>query len=195
LVKVLCNESKRKLVVIKKREGEVPSVAAASARSKRNPTTFEEADFNSFHRDKSRAFNYPHYHKDIEINKYHGLPLLHLCFQLAQPYTEACLVSSNTSDEVDINSMTIAKYELYIAKQELRKNPLNDHSNEDYNNWVRIGVENLRKQEEAKVDDCDEGNRGCYLVPDVIDDVIQPLIPQTLHTTLPDKDYVASATP
>ncbi|GKA90686.1 hypothetical protein Tco_0812556 [Tanacetum coccineum] len=29
LVKVLCNESKRKLVVIKKREGEVPSVAAA----------------------------------------------------------------------------------------------------------------------------------------------------------------------
>ncbi|GJQ89802.1 hypothetical protein Tco_0000941 [Tanacetum coccineum] len=31
-------------------------------------------------------------------------------------------------------------------------------------------------------------------VPDIIEDVIQPLIPTTLHTTPPNKDYVASAT-
>ncbi|GKG05838.1 hypothetical protein Tco_0325924, partial [Tanacetum coccineum] len=31
-------------------------------------------------------------------------------------------------------------------------------------------------------------------VLDVMDDVIQHLIPQTLHTTPPDKDYVAPAT-
>ncbi|GJR95171.1 hypothetical protein Tco_0267345 [Tanacetum coccineum] len=46
-------------------------------RSKRNPTIYEEVDFNSFHRDKSRAFDYSYYHEDIKINKYHGLPPLH----------------------------------------------------------------------------------------------------------------------
>ncbi|GKB84288.1 hypothetical protein Tco_0956560, partial [Tanacetum coccineum] len=30
--------------------------------------------------------------------------------------------------------------------------------------------------------------------PDVMDSVIQPLIPKTIHTTPPDKDYVATAT-
>ncbi|GJT12031.1 hypothetical protein Tco_0859073 [Tanacetum coccineum] len=61
-------------------------------------------------------------------NKYHGLPPLHPCFQSAQPYTEDGSVSSDKSNEVDIDSMTIAEYELYIVKQGLRKNPLNDHS-------------------------------------------------------------------
>ncbi|GKD90412.1 hypothetical protein Tco_1365919, partial [Tanacetum coccineum] len=31
-------------------------------------------------------------------------------------------------------------------------------------------------------------------IPDVMDDVIQPLIPKSIHTTPPDKDYVAPAT-
>nr|GFB48078.1 hypothetical protein [Tanacetum cinerariifolium] len=31
-------------------------------------------------------------------------------------------------------------------------------------------------------------------VPEVIEDVIQPLIPKTLHTTQPNEDYVAPAT-
>ncbi|GKE49352.1 hypothetical protein Tco_1480610 [Tanacetum coccineum] len=31
-------------------------------------------------------------------------------------------------------------------------------------------------------------------VPDVMDDIIQPLIPKTIHTTPPDEDYVAHAT-
>ncbi|GJV40644.1 hypothetical protein Tco_1419084 [Tanacetum coccineum] len=43
---------------------------------------------------------------------------------------------------------------------------------EDSNNWVRIGLENLRKQDEAKV----------------------PLILQTIHTTPPNRDYVAPTT-
>ncbi|GJY20833.1 hypothetical protein Tco_0393399 [Tanacetum coccineum] len=177
---------------------------------------------------ENSAFDYPHYHEDIEINKYHGLPPLHPCFQPAQPYTED-------------------------AKQGLRKNPLNDHSynftpnfydqspytpnpqhddkelsfEEDYNNLVRMGVKNLRKQAEAKVDDCNEGNMDdiwditvedieifkklftptvvreeerdndvvsiSIQVPGVIDDMIQPLIPQTLHSKPPDKDYLAPA--
>ncbi|GKE80424.1 hypothetical protein Tco_1550424, partial [Tanacetum coccineum] len=31
-------------------------------------------------------------------------------------------------------------------------------------------------------------------IPDEVDEVIQPLIPQPIHTTPPDKDYVAPAT-
>ncbi|GKC60698.1 hypothetical protein Tco_1088296 [Tanacetum coccineum] len=126
--------------------------------------------------------------------------------------------------EPNIENMTMSEYLEYEAIKERRL-----CFKEDYNNWVRIGVENLRKQEEAKVDDCDEGNMDdiwditgedveslrqlltptvvreeepnndvvsiSIQVPDVIDDVIQPLIPQTLHTTPPDKDYVAPATP
>ncbi|GJT01225.1 hypothetical protein Tco_0822394 [Tanacetum coccineum] len=88
-----------------------------------------------------------------------------------------------------------------------------------------MGAKNLRgmKQEEAEVEDCDEGNMDniwgitvkdvedevkvvreeepdnnidsiSIHVPDVTNDVIQPLIPQTIHTTPPDKDYVALGT-
>nr|GEZ85390.1 hypothetical protein [Tanacetum cinerariifolium]GEZ85892.1 hypothetical protein [Tanacetum cinerariifolium] len=124
--------------------------------------------------------------QDIKIEKYHGLPPLHHCFQSAQPYTEDGLVSSNESDEVDIDSMTIAEYELYIVKQGLRKNTLNDHSYsftsnfcdqlpyirnpqpddrelslvEVFSNLFRMGAEKLKgmKQKDAKVEDSDEGN-------------------------------------
>ncbi|GKC62368.1 hypothetical protein Tco_1094966 [Tanacetum coccineum] len=163
---------------------------------------------------ESRAFDYLHYHEDNEFNKYHGLPPLHPCFQSAQSYTKDGSVSSNPSDEVDIDSMTIAEYKQYVAKQCLKENPLNDHSysftpnfcnqspytpnpqpddkefsfEEYYNNWVKIGVENLRKQEEDKVDDYDKGDM------DNIWNIKVPLIPQTIHTTPPDKDYVAPAT-
>nr|GEU45411.1 hypothetical protein [Tanacetum cinerariifolium] len=215
-----------------------------SARSKRNLTIYDEAYFNSFHRVKSRAFNYD---EDIKINKYNGLPPLHLCFQHGQPYTEAGLVFYNTSDEVDIDNMTIAVYELYIAKQELS-------FEEIFGNFLKMEVENLRgmKQEEAKVEECDgrdkyniwditvkdverlrklltpsvhtlpepdlvvqpcvpplpsldevnvvrkeELNNDVDIisiqVPDVMDNVIQPSIPQTKNTTPPDKDYVAPA--
>ncbi|GJS34063.1 hypothetical protein Tco_0532445 [Tanacetum coccineum] len=95
--------------------------------SKRSPIKYEEADFDSFHQDKSNNFSYP---------CYYGLPHLHPCFEPAQPYTKDGLVSSDKSDEVDIDSMTIAEYELY----------------------VRIAVKNLKKQEEAKVEECDEGD-------------------------------------
>ncbi|GJS23545.1 hypothetical protein Tco_0452177 [Tanacetum coccineum] len=87
-----------------------------------------------------------------------------------QCYTEDGLVFSNNSDEEDINSMTIVEYELYVAKQGLKKDPLNDHSysftsnsysqspytpnpqpkdkelsfEEDYNNW-EITVENIER--------------------------------------------------
>ncbi|GKE01774.1 hypothetical protein Tco_1389757 [Tanacetum coccineum] len=177
--------------------------------------------------------------------------------------------------------MTIAEYELYIAKQGLRKNPLNDHSyrftfnfcdqssytpnpqpddkelsfEEVFGNLFRIGAKNIRgmKQDEAKVEDCDEGDlydiwditvedvkrlrqllipavhtlpkpdpvEQLYVplipfpnevkvarqeepdddsdsiptqAPDVNDDLIQPLIPQPIHTTPLDDAYVVTNT-
>ncbi|GKD28395.1 hypothetical protein Tco_1239173, partial [Tanacetum coccineum] len=188
---------------------------------------------------------------DVEIDKYHDLPPLHPCFQSTQLYTEDDLVSSNESDEVDIDSMTIAEYELYIAKQGPRKNTLNDHcysftSNfcdqspctpnpqpddeelsfeedvDDINGWENEEakeVERLRQlliptvltlpepdlvvqpymplipfPDEVKVvrqeepdDDIDSIPKQ---VPNVNDDLIQPLIPQPIYTTPPDNAYV-----
>ncbi|GKD37710.1 hypothetical protein Tco_1257917 [Tanacetum coccineum] len=71
-------------------------------------------------------------------------------------------------------------------------------------------ISNLEK-EEAQVEDGDDGDiydiwditvkdveriRQFLTsnIPDVMDDVIQPLIPKTIHTTPLDKDYVAPAT-
>ncbi|GJY05913.1 hypothetical protein Tco_0371853 [Tanacetum coccineum] len=95
-----------------------------------------------------RTFDYPYYHEDIEIDKNHDLPPLHPCFQ-PQPYTKAGLVSPNKIDGVDIDSMTIAEYELYVAKQE-----------EVCNDLFRLEAKNLRgtKQEEDQMEDCDEGD-------------------------------------
>ncbi|GKA80678.1 reverse transcriptase domain-containing protein [Tanacetum coccineum] len=67
-----------------------------NVRSKRSPTKYEEADFDSFHWDKSSTFSYPYYN---------GLSPLHLYSQSTQPYTEDGLVSSSKSDEMDIDSM------------------------------------------------------------------------------------------
>ncbi|GKF58612.1 hypothetical protein Tco_0172149, partial [Tanacetum coccineum] len=48
----------------------------------------------------------------------------HLCFLPVQPYYKNYLVSTNESNNVDIQNMTISEYNLYIAKQGLGINPL-----------------------------------------------------------------------
>nr|GEY09904.1 hypothetical protein [Tanacetum cinerariifolium] len=61
-----------------------------------------------------------------------------------------------------------------------------------------MGVENLREQKEAQVVREEEPDYDVDIisihVPDVMNDMIQPLILQTIHTTPPDKDYVAPDT-
>ncbi|GJV59636.1 hypothetical protein Tco_1465736 [Tanacetum coccineum] len=96
-----------------------------NVRSKSSPTRYERADFNSSHRDKSISLDFPHYYKDAFIDKYYALPPLLPCFQPSQPHNERGNESPNTNNEVDIYSMKIAEYNLYIARQ--MKNPLNDH--------------------------------------------------------------------
>ncbi|GJX59590.1 hypothetical protein Tco_0290980 [Tanacetum coccineum] len=68
------------------------------------------------------------------------------------------------------------------------------------NDLFRMGAENLKgmKQEEAKVEKQEEPDNDIDSIPiqvlDVMDDVIQPSIPQTIHTTPSDDSYDSPAT-
>ncbi|GJU74430.1 hypothetical protein Tco_1265835 [Tanacetum coccineum] len=229
-------------------EAEMERRLRRNVQSKRSLTKYKEADFDSFYRYE---------------------------------------ISTNVSDDVDIESMTIAEYNLYVTKQGLEKDPLNDHSygftpqffaqpphipntpvdkkdssfDDILDDLFRIEAENLKRMGQEKVQNgCDDDiSRSMKVVifltflyfpllmnllvfvnrmlttlmtwrkrrlrrkmvmmgdiydiwdimvedveritqflspnvPDVVDDVIQPLIPKTIHTTPTDKDYVAPAT-
>ncbi|GKA63066.1 hypothetical protein Tco_0762672 [Tanacetum coccineum] len=86
-------------------------------RSIRSLINYNEADVDSFHRNKSNTFSYPY-----------NLTPLHTCFLPVQPYPKNYLVSTNESNDVDIENMTIAEYNLYFAKQGLGMNQLSNHS-------------------------------------------------------------------
>ncbi|GKC88396.1 hypothetical protein Tco_1149045, partial [Tanacetum coccineum] len=89
------------------------------ARSKRSPTYYNEGNVDSFHRNKSKTFSYPYSH---------NLTPPHPCFLPVQPYPKNYFVSTNESNDVDNENMTIAEYNLYVAKQGLGMNPLSNHS-------------------------------------------------------------------
>nr|GEW49283.1 hypothetical protein [Tanacetum cinerariifolium] len=69
-------------------------------RSKRRPTNYDEADFDSFHQNKSSTFNYPYSH---------NLPPPHPCSLPVQPYPKNYFVYTQASNDVDIKCMTIAE--------------------------------------------------------------------------------------
>nr|GEU88214.1 hypothetical protein [Tanacetum cinerariifolium] len=99
-----------------------------NVQSKRSPTKYEEAYFDSFHWDE---------------------------------------ISTNVSDDVDIESMTITEYNLYVAKRD-KKDFVFDEILDDL---FRIGAENLKQTI-----------------------LYKHLISKPIHTTPPDKDYVAPDT-
>ncbi|GKC43448.1 hypothetical protein Tco_1061170 [Tanacetum coccineum] len=171
-------------------------------RSRRSPTNYNEADVDSFHRNKSKTFSYPYSH---------NLTPPHPCFLPVQPYPKNYLVSTNESNDVDIENMTIAEYNLYVAKQGLGMNPLRAE------NMKRMGHDIVQDSiweqdddsEEDQEEDGDDGDtfdmwditvedveriRKFFNVPDEIDEIVQPLIPEPIHTTPPNDDYVAPAT-
>ncbi|GKC81377.1 hypothetical protein Tco_1137094 [Tanacetum coccineum] len=82
---------------------------------RRSPTHYDEVDFSSSHRNKTNTFYYPYSH---------GIPP-----PPVQSYPKTYLVSTKVSNDVDIENMTIAEYNLYVAKQGLDKNTLNNYSN------------------------------------------------------------------
>ncbi|GJZ29288.1 hypothetical protein Tco_0573935 [Tanacetum coccineum] len=162
-----------------KYESEKESRLWMSVQSQGSPTRYEWGDVDCFHLDKSRTFDYSYYYEDIKIEKYYELLPLHPCFQPPQQYTKDGLVSLDGSNEVDIDSMTIVEYELYMAKQGPRKNRLNDHTygftsnfydqspctpdpqakdkelslKEIFNDLFKVGAKNLKgmKQEEDQL--------------------------------------------
>nr|GFA53165.1 hypothetical protein [Tanacetum cinerariifolium] len=81
-----------------------------NVRSIISPINYDEADFDSFHRNKSNTFSYP-YSRKLP----HPRPFsLHV-----QPYPKNYLVSTNMSKDVNIDSMTTAEHNLYVAKHGL----------------------------------------------------------------------------
>ncbi|GKB65605.1 hypothetical protein Tco_0921791 [Tanacetum coccineum] len=84
-----------------------------NVQSKSSPTRYEGADFNSSHCDKSVTLDFMHYYKDTLIDKYYVLPPLLPCFRPSQPHNEFGYESPDENDNVDIESMTIAEYNLY----------------------------------------------------------------------------------
>ncbi|GKA56230.1 hypothetical protein Tco_0755302 [Tanacetum coccineum] len=115
--------------------------------------------------------------------------------------------------------MTIPESNMYVAKQGLEKNPLNDHSygftplfftqpphipnapvdKKDYGldeileDLFIIGAENPKRMGQEDIWDIIK-EFVTPNVPDVMDDVIQLLIPKTIHTTPPNEDCVVPAT-
>ncbi|GJU94743.1 hypothetical protein Tco_1319499 [Tanacetum coccineum] len=174
-------------------------------RSRRSPTHYDEADFSSSLQNKSNTFCYPYSHNITPPDP---------CLLHVQPYPKNYLVSTNESNDEDIENMTIAEYNLYVAKQGLGMNPLCNHS---------YGAENMKQMghdivqdsiweqdydsEEDQEEDGDDEDIFYILfpfaygiatpfgsVPDEIDEIVQPLIPEPIHTTPPNDDYVAPAT-
>ncbi|GJW74449.1 hypothetical protein Tco_0133819 [Tanacetum coccineum] len=109
-------------------------------RSRISPTHYDETDFNSFHRNKSNTFYYPYSH--------------YLPTPPVQPYPKNYLVSTKVSNDVDIENMTIAEYNLYVAKQGLGMNPLRAE------NMKRMGhgifQDNIWEQDDNSEEDQEE---------------------------------------
>ncbi|GJT23148.1 hypothetical protein Tco_0893085 [Tanacetum coccineum] len=83
-----------------------------------NMTLNEYLDYEA----KRKRRLWDNYYEDAFIDKYYVLPPLLPCFQPSLPHNERGYESPNTNNEVDIDSMTIVEYNLYIARQ--IKNPL-----------------------------------------------------------------------
>ncbi|GJU16580.1 hypothetical protein Tco_1144546 [Tanacetum coccineum] len=141
-------------------------------RSRRSPTNYYEAGVDSFHRNKSKTFSYPYSH---------NLTPPHHCFLPVQPYPKNYSVSTNESNDVDIENMTITEYNLYVAKQGLGMSPLRAE------NIKRMGHDIVQDSIWEQDDDSEEDQEED-------DEIVQPLIPKPVHTTPPNDDYVAPTT-
>ncbi|GJU21476.1 hypothetical protein Tco_1154818 [Tanacetum coccineum] len=124
-----------------------------NVRSRRSLTNYDEADVDSFHRNKSNTFSYPYSH---------NLTPPHPCFLPVQPNPKNYFVSTNDDD--------------------LEEDQEDDGDNGDTFDMWDITVEDVERIRQFLTSS----------VLDVIEDVIQPLIPKTLQPSY--DDYVALAT-
>ncbi|GKA10998.1 hypothetical protein Tco_0690431 [Tanacetum coccineum] len=95
--------------------------------------------------------------------------------------------------EPDIENMTMNEYLEYEAMKERQlwddDDDLEEDQKDDGNDRDTSDIWDIRVEDVERIRQFFTPN-----VPDVIENVIQPLIPKTLHTTPPNEDYVAPAT-
>ncbi|GJX19679.1 hypothetical protein Tco_0222356 [Tanacetum coccineum] len=126
--------------------------------------------------------------------------------------TPECVTAVGTDNvemEPDIENMTMNEYLKYKAAKERQlwddvrysRSPTN-YNEEDVDSFHQ----NKKEDQEEDSDDGDnfdmwdiiveevERIRKIFNVPDEIDEIVQPLIPEPIHTTPPNDDYVATAT-
>ncbi|GJY37214.1 hypothetical protein Tco_0422592 [Tanacetum coccineum] len=205
-------------------------------RSRRSPTKYNEANVDSFYQNKSKTFSYSYSH---------NLTPPHPYFLPVQPYPKNYFVSTIESNDVDIENITIAEYNLYVAKQGLGINllshsygftpyffaqpphtPNTSKKDSDFDKILddlfRTGAENIKRmghdivqdsiweqdddsEEDQEEDGDDEDTFDMWDITvedverirkffNVPDEIVQPLIPEPIHTTPPNDDYVAPAT-
>ncbi|GJX89970.1 hypothetical protein Tco_0343296 [Tanacetum coccineum] len=143
------------------------SVKLRKNRSRRSPTNYNGADVDSFHRNKSNTFYYQYSH--------------YLPTPPVQPYPKNYLVPTKVSNDVDMENMTIAEYNLFVAKQGLRMNLLRAENMKQMGQ--DIVQDSIWEQDDDSEEDQEEDN-----------EIVQPLIPEPINTTPLDDHYVAPAT-
>ncbi|GJU08687.1 hypothetical protein Tco_1125117 [Tanacetum coccineum] len=84
------------------------------------PTKYDDADVGSFHLEKSRTSDYPHYANDAKIDAYYDLPPLLPCFKPIQPYTAHKSESSKVELVEEISYMSDG--ELVMHEQDTNAN-------------------------------------------------------------------------
>ncbi|GKE90862.1 hypothetical protein Tco_1571957, partial [Tanacetum coccineum] len=95
----------------------------------------------------------------------------------------------NMEMKLDIKNMTINEYLEYKDSIGERDVDLEKDQEEDVNDGDIFDMWNITVEDTKRIRQFLTPN-----IPDVMDDIIQPLIPKTIHTTPPDEDYVALAT-
>ncbi|GKD34315.1 hypothetical protein Tco_1249824 [Tanacetum coccineum] len=98
---------------------------------------------------------------------------------------------ANMEMEPDIKNMMISEYLEYEAAKERRLWDDNDDSEEDQEEDGDDG--DTFDMWDITVEDV-ERIRKFFNIPDEIEEIVQPLIPEPIHTTPPNDDYVAPAT-
>ncbi|GJT81068.1 hypothetical protein Tco_1055410, partial [Tanacetum coccineum] len=115
----------------------------------------------------------------------------------------------NMEMEPEIENMTISEYLEYEATKERRlwEDVRSRRSPTNYNEAdVDSFYQNKKEDQEEDGDDGDtfdmwditvedvEQIKQFFKIPDEINEIVQPLIPEPIHTTPPNDDYVAPAT-
>ncbi|GJU64724.1 hypothetical protein Tco_1246559 [Tanacetum coccineum] len=119
---------------------------------------YQESYFDPLYHGRDEVLEYPESNKEINVDEYYRLPPLHPCFQTPQPCTIFNFISRYSSEEVDIDSVTLEEYELYKVAMSKRKR---SQLEEILDDLFRIRVENLKRMEQEEVHNgCNDEKSG-----------------------------------